>query len=475
MTWTPSRRGIGIGMVSALLWPATGTAEVRRTFDVRDFGASPTATAARNTRALRDASAALSKAGGGTLLIPPGRYRVGDQQLAARRGQGYAARGTPIIQIANCTLPVAIIGTGVTLVAADGLRFGAFDPRTGAAHTVPTPFYDLDFRADAYRMIDISGCHAAVTITGIELDGNADRYVLGGPWGDTGRQVEAIGIMLSSNTGGVVVENVHTHDHGLDGIMVAHTGLTPRSPRYPVTLRNVTCDRNGRQGLSWVGGTQLTAIGCRFTRTGRGRFQSAPAAGVDIEAEESVCRNGRFIDCTFSDNSGAGFLASTGDVADIRVERCRMIGTTNWSSWSYKPRIRFDNCLFVGSVVNAFPSPDPTQATQFHRCRFTDNPRLSPTGKAYHLFLADLGGGSTNVLFDDCDFIAVGADRGLPWTLADTRYNNCRFRQAGKRIAYPRGVFTGTCTIQTGGNVDLYGSKIRGTVTINGKIFPRSA
>ncbi|WP_212611462.1 right-handed parallel beta-helix repeat-containing protein [Sphingomonas gellani] len=476
MPWTSSRRSFGAGMVSMLLWPRAAVADAPpRTFNVRDYGASPTASAPANTRAFQRASAALTQASGGTLLVPPGRYRVGTQRIAAGRGQGYAAQGQPIIHIENCALPVSIHGTGATLVAADGLRFGAFDPVTGAVHNPKLPFYDLDFRADAYRMIDVRNCRAAVTISGIELDGNADHYVLGGPWGDTGRQVEAIGIMLDRNTGGVVVENVRSHDHGLDGIMVAHAGLTAKSPRYPVTLRNVVCDRNGRQGLSWVGGTQLTAIGCRFTRTGRGRFQSAPGSGVDIEAEESVCRNGRFVDCTFSDNVGVGFLASTGDVADIHVERCRMIGTTSWSSWSYKPRIRFDDCLFVGSVVNAFPSPDPTQATQFHRCRFTDDPKLSPTGKAYHQFLADLGGGSTNVLFDDCDFIAVGADKALPWTPSDTHYNNCRFRQAGKKLAYTRGVFTGTCMFRTAGDVDFYGSKIKGSMTLNGRLLGRNS
>jgi hypothetical protein len=467
-------------LLSLLAWPRAGFAGTAagaggRTFNVRDFGAAPMAGAAANTRAFRRASAALSQAGGGTLLIPPGRYIVGEQRVARGRGQGFAAQGQPIIRIDACTRAVAILGAGATLAAADGLRFGAFDPVTGAPHVAPLPFYDVDFRADAYRMIDVRGCRGPVTIRGIALDGNADRYVLGGPWGDIDRQVEAIGIMLEANTGGVLVEDVHAHDHGLDGMMVAHAGLTAQSPRYPVTLRNVTCDGNARQGLSWVGGTQLTAIGCRFTRTGRGRFNSAPAAGVDIEAEESVCRNGRFVDCTFADNVGVGLLASTGDVADIRAERCRMVGTTIWSLWSYKPRMRFDDCVFVGSIVNAFPSKDPAQATQFRQCRFTDDPKLSPTGKVYHEFLADLGGGSTNVLFDDCDFVAIQPDKALPWTPSDTRYNNCRFRQAGRKVAYPRGVFTGTCTIRTGGSVDLYDSKIRGNVSVNGKVLPRSA
>ena len=467
-----SRRAFATGLLALPFWPGVArAARAGRRFDVREFGASPGADARTNTRAFAAASAALTRAGGGTLLIPPGRYTVGHQRIAGGLGEGFAARGEPIIRIENCTGPVAILGKGAVLVAADGLRFGAFNPASGAAEVTKTPFYDADHRADAYRMIDVLGCRAPVTISGVELDGNTDGYVLGGSWGDTGRQAEAIGITLTANTGGVVVEDVRSHDHGLDGVMVIHSGLTPDSPRYPVTLRNVECDRNGRQGLSWVGGTELTGIGCRFTRTGRGRVQSAPGAGVDIEAEESVCRNGRFVECVFSDNTGVGFLASTGDVADVRVERCRMIGTTSWSSWSYKPRIRFADCLFVGAVVNAFPSADPAQATQFRRCRFTDAPELSPTGEAYHEVLADLGGGSTNVLFDDCDFVAVGPDRALPWTPNDTLYHDCRFRQAGTNTAYTRGVFTGHCVFQTAGKLDLYESRFPGTVVVNGKLL----
>lgn len=152
-----------------------------------------------------------------------------------------------------------------------------------------------------------------------------------------------------------------------------------------------------------------------------------------------------------------------------------MIGTTSWSAWPCMPRIRFDDCLFVGSIVNAFPSPEPEQATQFRHCRFTDDPKLSPTGKAYHRFLADLGGGCTNVLFDDCNFVAVGPDEALPWTLGDVLYNDCRFRQASNKFAHTLGIFTGSCSFQTAGEVARDGSTIRGTVTINGVALKRSA
>jgi hypothetical protein len=318
-------------------------------------------------------------------------------------------------------------------------------------------------------MIEVNECRGAVRIEGFDLDGNMKAYVLGGEWGDTGRQLSAVGIMLQGNVGGVTIEGVTSHDHGLDGIMVVHHGLGPRSPRYPITLIDVTCDRNGRQGLSWVGGTELTALRCRFTRTGRGKVSSAPGAGVDIEAENSVCRNGRFVDCEFSDNAGVGFLADQGDTANVRLERCTFVGTTAWSAWPRKPGFVFDDCLFVGAIVQTHGDPDPRRAVRFQSCRFRADRALSPTRAVYGSTLADLGAGATNVLFTGCSFEAIIPEVALPWTPGDVRYDNCRFRQAGKVTSYPRGVFTGRCEIVSAGHVQLEGSRFAGHVTLNGR------
>jgi hypothetical protein len=437
--------------------------------NARWFGASPGASARENSRAFAAASGAINRAGGGTLLVPPGTYRVGHQQIAGRRGLGRAVLVADIIKIERCRGPVTISGTGAVLKAADGLRYGAFDPVTGRTHQAKLPFTDTDFRADAYTMIAVRHCSGPVRIEGFELDGNQRTYQLGGEWGDVGRQVSAIGIVIDGNTGGVTIERVNSRDHGQDGIMAVHHGLTNRSPRYPVMLTDVVCDRNGRQGLSWVGGTQLTAIRCKFNRTGRGRVASPPGAGVDIEAEGSVCRNGRFVECEFSDNSGNGLVADTGDSADVSFERCRFIGTTTWSAWPAKPRFSFRDCLFVGSIVRVFPHADPKQATQFIGCRFDDDPQLSPTRQVFGDSLGDLGGGSTNVLFSGCTFTARAPHRSLPWSPPDTRYHNCRFRQAGAATSSTRGVFTGTCDFQTGGQVNFEGSRFAGRVTHNGR------
>ena len=435
--------------------------------DVTQFGASPSASAVQNSMAFAAASEAVNRAGGGTLVVPAGTYRVGYQL----RGKNSPGNPLDIIRIEGCTRPVIAQGTGAILKAADGLRFGSFHPRTGRRYDpVKMPFNDPSFRVDAYRMILVKNCRGSVRVEGFELDGNLEEYELGGDYDDQGRQVLAVGVMLEANTGAVTVAKVTSHHHGLDGVMILHPGLTLGSPRYPITLTDLVCDSNGRQGLSWVGGSQLTAIRCRFSRTGRVRFASAPGAGVDVEAENSVCRNGRFVDCQFVDNAGVGFLAEAGDSANIRLEGCTFIGTTAWSAWPRKPGIVFENCQFVGSVINVFPDPDPRRATRFLSCRFTGDRKLSPTGAVYGEFLLNLGGGATNVLMSNCQFNAVDRDVALAWSPADARYHNCAFRQRGKAVSRPRGIFTGTNRIDSAGGVDLYGSRFVGPVYVNGKL-----
>lgn len=318
-------------------------------------------------------------------------------------------------------------------------------------------------------MVYVGNCTAPIRIEGLTLDGSAAAYRLGGEWGDTGRQVGGDGIIAVANTGGVTISDVRAINHGRDGIMIGHAGLKPNSPRYPHTLTDVTSERNGRQGMLWIGGTELTATRCKFHRTGRGSIVSAPGAGLDIEAEDSVCRGGRFIDCEFIDNAGVGMVADTGDSADCLFERCRFIGTTAWSCWPKKPGFVFRDCLFVGSIVQVFSTAEVERATKFIDCRFHGDPRLSPTGKVFGNFLADTGAGDGNVLMRRYDFRAVAPGIGLVWTTGYMRFDSCTFRQFGPNESYPRGVYTGVNRIDSAGLVQLGNSRILGSLTLNGK------
>ena len=103
-----------------------------------------------------------------------------------------------------------------------------------------------------------------------------------------------------------------------------------------------------------------------------------------------------------------------------------MVGLAN------KPGLRFDRCTFVGSVVHPFPDANPDRAAHFTHCRFTDDAKLSPTGKVF----TDVGpivnlGTSDNVLFDRCRFNLVGKGV-LPWSWRAI-YKDCTMRQRSKQ------------------------------------------
>jgi hypothetical protein len=195
----------------------------------------------------------------------------------------------------------------------------------------------------------------------------------------------------------------------LDGLQIAHYGLTPDSPATPMLLDGVISECNARQGLSWVGGIGLTVRNSRFNHTGRARFSSAPGAGVDIEAEDSVNRNGLFENCEFINNTGPGLVADSGDSANITVRDSTFWGITNYSIWSNKPFMRFESCDFHGTAIRAYGSrTEPEAATQFVNSSFDDF--AHPLYGQPYIFraLVDVeGGDGHNVTFDGCTFTAT--------------------------------------------------------------------
>jgi hypothetical protein len=349
---------------------------------------------------------AVNRAGGGRLVIPHGTYVVGRQgPVSGRHGAGHSYQPEPILEISGCRGQVEIVGDGASLVAANGLRFGSFDPVTGTHHEPASlPFTAYDYRADAYTGMVVLRENADVLIQGLDLNGNMDGLRLGGHWGDTGRQCRASGIHCDGNRR-VTVEDVHTHHHGLDGLTLSHGGLIPGSPSTPQVLRRVRSDHNARQGLSYVGGIGLRATDCRFADTGMGRFGSGPGAGVDLEPERSVVRDARFVRCTFQNNAGPGLIADSGDSADVIVQDSVIWGSSKGPAvWPRKPGLTFERCAIFGWVVNAYGSSNAAEATRFLRCRFED--RTHPTNGAPQTGNALIQISGENILLQDCSVAA---------------------------------------------------------------------
>jgi hypothetical protein len=253
-------------------------------------------------------------------------------------------------------------------------------------------------------------------------------------------------------------------------------GIIEPAPGRIRKAENVRSEYNARQGCSLVGGGGWLFAGCQFNHTGRAGLASAPGAGFDIEAEgDKTIRDVRFEDCEFADNWGCGLVADSGDSQRATFLRCRFIGTTNWSVWPCKPYFRFDRCTIVGTAVRCFGDPDERKATQFHDCLFTDDPKLSATGKVFREDradgpLADLSD-SRNILFNRCRLLGV-AGAVLPWSTGAI-FADCVMRQSSKSQGYPRGEYRGRTTLD--GNVDLYNSKFTGSLILNGNPVPRNA
>jgi hypothetical protein len=449
---------------------ATGTAPVLAqtgTFTPEQFGAKGDGIT-NDTAAFRALAEAVNAAGGGTVELRRATYIVGRQVPTPGGPEAtYYFEPVALLEFVKCSKPVVLRGNGAILRCAPGLRFGVFD-RAGRPVKKKMPYIGPGVATPYRFMIRAQECTGPVSISNIELDGNLPHLQIGGPYGDHGWQIPAVGIGLINNRGDEILENIHCHHHGQDGVSIdGHDAAMRTLPRRLIT--GLRAEYNGRQGVSLVGGRGYRFEKCKFNFTGRAVLASNPGAGVDIEAEYKLNRDFSFTDCEFIDNYGQGMVADSGDSEGATFTRCLFVGTTNWAVWPNKPRIRFHSSRFVGALVRPFGDKDPNRATQFHNCLFLDDPKLSPTGKIYM-------GGKTNypivdtadalnVLFNRCTF-RLTHNGLLPWGW-NSIYSNVRMDQRAPAEAYPKGRYLGTNVIN--GKVDLYGVKIEGTLTVNGK------
>jgi hypothetical protein len=426
-----------------------------------------------DTAAFAALSAYVNKRGGGTIMFRPVTYIVGAHSprasvhLGGKKVMGAFPSGD-ILHFVNCSGPVILRGNGAILRAATGLRFGTFDPVTGQSFEHQMPFTNPEFIASPYvGMIFAERCSGPVDISDFELDGNVGGLRIGGRYGDTGWQIPATGVLLGNNLGGEKLSRIYSHHHALDGVQF----YSPPGRLASTVVENVRCEFNGRQGCSLTGGRNYVFENCRFLHTGKAKLQSSPGAGVDIEAGTHPIRNVSFSNCEFSNNTGCGMVADSGDTAGVSFKSCRFIGSSSWSAWPRKPRFQFTGCLFVGALVHPYGDAKSSEATQFIDCDFRDDPALSPTGKIYF-------GGSVrhpvvnapaapNVLFDRCRF-RLAHDGGLPFT-SKVIYSNCEMSQSYGVRSNPSGTYIGTNRIT--GNVDISGAAIKGQVILNGRAY----
>ncbi|WP_166648079.1 right-handed parallel beta-helix repeat-containing protein [Hymenobacter sp. UV11] len=353
------------------------------------------------------------------LAIPKGVYLVGRQDAAGK--------GSDVLHLVGCrNLTIQGADSASTEIRyASGLRYGSFDPGTKKPFEAPAAFFtDPNYAGIVGVCLSLQNCEN-VAITSLAINGNSDKSVVGGHWGDTGIQLNYDGIFVGESRR-ITLRGLALHHFGRDGIQVLnHLAKRLGDPLTEnIVLENLTCRYNGRQGLSVTGVNGLRATNCDFSHTGRvvipslGRaLFSNPGAGVDLEPEGGFVQNVRFDNCRLVDNAGQALVSdrpgNSHTTQNIVVNNSLIWGTTNWSAWVTQPYFLFTNCRIYGAFVHGCRADNAAEATRFVSCTFEDKPYHGQT--AYGTFAFHSDGAARYMSFTDCRF--VGTYNYLIWAI----------------------------------------------------------
>lgn len=236
-----------------------------------------------------------------------------------------------------------------------------------------------------------------LAIKNLAVDGNCINVLLGGFWGDVGRQIAYTGISLWGCTN-VNVQDCTMHHFGLDGIYIRETQSNN------ISISNSSFEYNGRQGMSWVGGQNLSVNNCNFNNTGRANISTPPASGVDIEPTDGgICNKGIFSNCNAINNAGNALIqdSNPGDAIAVQFNNCTFHNVNNYAVWVKGRKVTFTDCRIWGGFVHGYSGSDVSDATQFMRCDFADE-ALNGLNSGAPLMISD--GTSIKMLISECTF-----------------------------------------------------------------------
>jgi len=146
-----------------------------------------------------------------------------------------------------------------------------------------------------------------VTIQGGKLVG--DRA------GHTGSGQEAHGFWLEDSDY-VTIRDCHISDCWGDGI---YTGNNPGHESEYLTIDNVVCDNNRRQGLSITTGRHIVVTNSYFINTNG----AAPSAGIDLENNSGTdVRDITIQGCVLKGNDGHGIASGPNGTKNFRIIGC---------------------------------------------------------------------------------------------------------------------------------------------------------
>lgn len=385
------------------------SAQKNITKSIKDFGAKGNGYSDDQDAFVKASAFFRNRKGHGKLIIPKGTYIVGRQKFTGNdtEKKNTAYTGDYVLDLVDCHDMIIEGKPGAVLKHRDSLRIGTFSPITGKPfiHNIK----DINIKAAYYRyatsagnMIFISSC-SKVKVTGLKLDGNSPNFSFGGNWGSGRNAYELIhyGIyILDSHDIGI--KNCTIEKFSCDGIYIANMGQQLKT--FNINVDNCTVNFNGRNGLSWLGGENISVTNSSFSNSGQGTVHESPAAGIDIEVENnSFCRNGYFYNCTMENNIGSAITSGSKELSsNVLFKKCIAASPSYYTIFTDAAFHRFEDCKFYGTVLVWYSAKNESDGVKFKKCLFDENYK----GKKMYDGTYQLGIEATSVQVDSCNFIA---------------------------------------------------------------------
>lgn len=376
-------------LVQFFLFPC-GTFSQVKTVYLNEFGAKPN-DGLSDQAAFNAAAVYINKKGGDVrLIIPAGRYLVGP--LYNYRAQN---RDMPLGQIwdvfslTNCK-NVTIEGRENTSVQfLDNIPFGCVPYLPGGR----------DSSVHIGSLFRFTNCNN-IKLLNITANGNNEKFRLLNNWGIGAnpyeREHEGVFILNSES---IKLSNVKLSHFGRDGVIILSD--SEKKPTNNLSFVNCKFDNNGRNGVSWCGGSNMTFYGCTFNYNASGKIVTNPGSGLDIEPERNaLCKNGAFIKCSFTNNGGYGITSAYTTASHVTFDSCTIIGNTNYSLIAGSPYFAFTNTSFAGTALFTYDATSEAEGIKLKNCSFKDS---SGNNKIYRSnYMASIQG--RYIRFDNCIF-----------------------------------------------------------------------
>lgn len=187
---------------------------------------------------------------------------------------------------------------------------------------------------------------------------------------DTGEHGFGLSLRGAKN---IVIENVTCKDFWGDGINLqfCRDDEARLINCENITISNVICDRNRRQGISIESGDGVIVRNCILRNTGQVRG-TAPKFGIDIEpipGNEGVVTDNILIqNCTFENNAGGGFVFRSITASNIIINNCKV---DNRIFWSGKNRFGDSGFIIQNSSLGRVEFTESTEGICLENCTFS--------------------------------------------------------------------------------------------------------